>query len=55
VKSCGNSKVYEWKSLELVGKLALTDKKNVMAKNYRSEHSTEKSIGLKLFDAAHPE
>ena len=55
VKSCGNSNVQEWKSLALVGKMALTDKKNLMVKNYTAEHSTEKQIGLKFYDPKQPE
>jgi hypothetical protein len=55
VKSCMNPNVKEWKSLALVGRLALTDKHNKMAKNYQKDFVSEKDIGLKLFDAKHPE
>jgi len=52
LKICSNTKVQEWKSLALLGKVALTNANNKHQSDYSHLFQTEADIGLKLFDEA---
>ena len=49
LKVCSNTNVSEWKSLALLGKLALQDQANTHRTNYNQMFQSETDIGLKLF------
>jgi hypothetical protein len=45
---CANKNVPEWKSLSLLGKLALKDTFSKYSGDYNHDHLTETAIGLRL-------
>lgn len=49
IKICSGQNVPEWKSLTLLGKLALTDKANKSHPFYNRLYQTEAELGLKLY------
>ena len=53
LKVCSNSNVSEWKSLALLGKLALSDAGNKYRADYSQLFQTEPELGLKLFSELH--
>lgn len=49
LKLCSNTNVSEWRSLALLGKLALQDEGNAHRTNYNQMFQSEPQIGLKLY------
>lgn len=49
LRLCSNSNISEWKSLALLGKVALNDSANKYQSAYGQMYNTEADIGLKLY------